>query len=139
MTSSTPESTVPTPVEQQQKEAPAQENTRAEESYVLPPVDIYEDDQGLMILVDFPGVEPGSLDVRIDRGVLTIQGRAKQLAKADPIYREFELTGFFRQFRLPDEIDEEHVEAELRHGVLRLRLRRSERAQPRRIDVRASQ
>jgi HSP20 family protein len=139
MTTSTPEPTVPTSVEQQQQEAPGQENTRADESYVLPPVDIYEDDQGLMILADFPGVEPGSLDVRIDRRILTIQGRAKQLAKADPIYREFELTGYFRQFRLPDEIDEEHVEAELRHGVVRLRLRRSERAQPRRIDVRASE
>ena len=136
MTSSTPEPTVPNPVQQQ--EGSTQENTRAEEAFVLPPVDIYEDDQGLIIVADLPGVEPGSLEIGVERGILTIQAKAKPLAKGDPIYREFELAGFFRQFRLPNEIDEEHVDAELSHGVLRLRLRRSERSQPRRIEVKVS-
>ena len=138
MTGSTPESTVPDPMRQQQERSSTQEDTRGEESYVLPPVDIYEDDQGLTILADLPGVESASLEIRIDRHILTIQGWATQLAKGDAIYREFELAGFFRQFRLPEEIDEEHVGAELKQGVLILRLRRAERAQPRRINISAS-
>ncbi len=114
------------------------EPTRAEERYVAPPVDIYEDDQGLVVVVDVPGVEPGGLDVRVDRGVLTIQGRAAHLASADPVYREYELASFFRQFQLPEEVDSTRISAEFAHGVLTLRLPRAERAQPRRIEVRAS-
>ncbi len=129
------ERTVPAPTGQT---APAQEPTRAEEAYVPPPVDIYEDDQGLVVLADLPGVEPRGLDVRVDRGVLTIQGRAAHLAAGDPVYREYQLTGFFRQFQLPEEVDSTRISAELKHGVLMLRLPRAERAQPRRIEVRAS-
>jgi HSP20 family molecular chaperone IbpA len=121
-----------------QREAGGQEETHAEESYVIPPVDIYEEDDGLVILADLPGVSRDSLEVRLDRGILTIQGRAQHLAAGEPIYRDYELTGFFRQFRLSDEVDEERVEAELKHGVLRIRLYRAERAQPKRIEVKAS-
>ncbi len=127
------EPTVPTPAP---TAAPTREPTRAEETFVPPPVDIYEDDQGLVVLVDLPGVEPSGLDVRVDRGSLTIQGRAGHLASGDPVYREYQLTGFFRQFQLPEEVDTGRIAAELRNGVLTLRLPRAERAQPRRIEVR---
>jgi HSP20 family molecular chaperone IbpA len=129
------ERTVPTPTADA---ASAQEPTRSEEVYVAPPVDIYEDDQGLVVLVDVPGVEPGALDVRVDRGVLTIQGRASHAAPGDAVYREYELTGFFRQFQLPEEVDQTRIEAELKNGVLTLRLPRAPQTQPRRIAVRAS-
>lgn len=114
------------------------EPTRAEDVYVPAPVDIYEDEQGLVVLADLPGVEPEGLDVRVERGVLTIQGRAAPLASGDPIYREYQLAGFFRQFQLPKEVDTARISADLKHGVLTLQLPRSERAQPRRIQVRAS-
>ncbi len=127
------EPTVPTPAP---TAAPTREPTRAEETFVPPPVDIYEDDQGLVVLVDLPGVEPSGLDVRVDRGILTIQGRAGHLASGDPVYREYQLTGFFRQFQLPEEVDTGRIAAELRNGVLTLRLPRAERAQPRRLEVR---
>jgi HSP20 family molecular chaperone IbpA len=130
------ETTVPAPTQSQEG---TREETRAEEVYVLPPVDIYEDEEGnLIVFADLPGVEPSELDVRVERGNLTLQGKAKHMAPGEPIYREFELTGFFRQFRLPENIDDEAVEAELKYGVLRLHLRRAESAQPRRIEVRAA-
>jgi len=133
------ETTVPAPAQSQEAQESTREETRADEVYVLPPVDIYEDEQGsLIVLADLPGVEPSALDIRVERGILTLQGRAKHMAPGEPIYREFELTGFFRQFRLPENIDDEAVEAELKHGVLRLYLRRAESAQPRRIEVRAA-
>jgi HSP20 family molecular chaperone IbpA len=99
-------------------------------------VDIYEDDQGLVVVADLPGVEPGALDVRVEQGVLTLQARAQTLAPGTPLHREYELTGFFRQFQLPEEIDTGRIEASLTQGVLTLRLPRAAPAQPRRIEIR---
>jgi HSP20 family molecular chaperone IbpA len=116
----------------------AQEPTRAQEAFAAPPVDIYEDDQGLVVVADLPGVEPGALDVRVDHGLLTIQGRARSLAPGTPLHREYALTGFYRQFQLPEEIDAARIAADLRQGVLTLRLPRAAPAPPRRIDVRSA-
>ena len=127
------EKTVATPAQQPETREP----TRAEETYVAPPVDIYEDDTGLVVLADLPGVAPETLDVRVERGVLTIQARAHHLAEGEAIHREFQLSGFFRQFQLPEVIDTAKIEADLKQGVLTLRLPREEPAQPRRIQVRA--
>jgi HSP20 family molecular chaperone IbpA len=56
----------------------------------------------------------------------------------EPVHREYELTGFFRQFQLPEEVDTTRIEAQLRNGMLTVTLPRLERAQPRRIEVRSS-
>jgi HSP20 family protein len=116
----------------------AREPTRSEENYGNPPVDIYEDEQGLVVIADLPGVEATALEVGVERGVLTIRGRAAHLISGEPVHREYELTGFYRQFQLPDEVDASRIEAELKHGVLFVRLPRTERSQPRRIEVKAS-
>jgi len=118
--------------------SPAHEPTRAEDVFLPSAVDIYEDDQGLVVLADLPGVDSSALDVRVDTGVLTIQSRAKHLATGTPVYREFELTGFFRQFQLPEEIDQARIQADLTQGVLKLRLPRAAPTQPRRIEVRTA-
>jgi HSP20 family protein len=114
----------------------AREATRSQEVFAPPPVDIYEDDRGLVVVADLPGVEPGALDVRVDQGVLTLQGRTQSLATGTPLHREYELTGFFRQFQLPEEIETGRIEAALTQGVLTLRLPRAAPAPPRRIAVR---
>lgn len=114
------------------------EPTRARERYVPLPVDIYEDEQGLVVVADVPGVAPDDLDVSVERGVLTIQARAAHAAPGTPIYREYELSGFFRQFRLPEAVDVGGIAADVKHGVLTLRLPRAEQAQPRRIPVQAT-
>jgi HSP20 family molecular chaperone IbpA len=116
----------------------AREATRSQEVFTPPPVDIYEDDRGLVVVADLPGVDPGALDVRVDQGVLTLQARTQPLASGTPLHREYELTGFFRQFNLPEEIDTGRIEAELTQGVLTLRLPRAAPAPPRRIDVRTT-
>lgn len=139
------EKTVPPPAQAQRdttdqrppEGAPAaQELTRSQEAFAPPPVDIYEDDEGLVVVADLPGVEQSALDVRVDNGVLTIQGRSHYLASGTPIRREYELTGFFRQFQLPEEIETARIVAELTGGVLTLHLPRATPAPPRRIDVR---
>jgi HSP20 family protein len=114
------------------------EVTRAPERHVRPPVDIYETPDALMLIADMPGVSKESLEVRVDEDLLTIQGKATHAVPGDPVYREFDLTGFFRQFEIGEEIDKERINADLRHGVLALRLPKAEKSQQRRIDVKVS-
>ena len=113
------------------------EHTRADEIFVAPPVDIYEDEQGLVVVTDLPGVAPEQLDIRVEQRVLTLTGRPQHAPSGTPLHREYDLLGFYRQFQLPEEVDTGRIEAELRQGVLTLRLPRAAQAQPRRIDVRA--
>jgi len=111
------------------------EITRAQERYIQPPVDIYERPDGLVVLADLPGVEPNDLSVRLEDNILTIQAKPKHLITAEPIYREFELVNFFRQFELSDQVDQEKLTARLNHGVLTLELAKAVKAKPRQITV----
>jgi HSP20 family protein len=111
------------------------EMTRAQERYIQPPVDIYETPEGLVLLADMPGVAPSDLEVRLEENILTIQGKAKHAIDKEPIYREFELVNFFRQFELSEHVDQEKIAARLNNGVLMLQLPRAEKAKPRQIPV----
>ncbi len=112
-----------------------QEGTREQERYVRPPVDIFETGEGLTVVADLPGVSKDGLDIEVKDGVLTIQGRARQPHPAPPVYREFELFNYFRQFELSDSVDIAKISAELKNGVLTLRLPKAEQAKPRRVQV----
>ena len=127
------EKTVPTTSGKQT--AVSRERTRAQERYIQPPVDIYETPEGLVLLADMPGVALNDLEVRLEENVLTIQGKAKHAVESEPIYREFELANFFRQFELSDQVDQEKISARLNNGVLMLQLPRAEQAKPRQIHV----
>ncbi len=114
------------------------EVTRARERYAQPPVDIYETDNALILLADMPGVSKEDLEVRVDQDTLTIQGKAEDLVPGDPVYREFELTGSFRQFEISDDIATDKINAELKYGVLSLTLPKAEKAREKKIEVKVS-
>jgi len=126
------EKTVATPDVQQPK---AMENTRNQERYVAPPVDIYETQDGLVVLADLPGVAKEALDVRVDNNILTIRGHARHAVPGDIGYREYELVNFFRQFELNEKVDQQRISADLKCGVLTLNLPKAEEAKPRQIEV----
>ena len=111
------------------------EDTRSSERYLRPAVDILETGDGLVIRADLPGVAKDQLDIGMDKGVLTIQGQVKRTARGPFVYREFELMNYFRQFQLPDVIDQGTAKAEFKNGVLTLSLSKAEAAKPRRIEV----
>ena len=111
------------------------DNTRAQERYMQPPVDIYEGPKGLVLLADLPGVAPSDLKVHLEDNILTIQATANQAVKGEAIYREFELVNFFRKFELSEQVDQEKITAALNHGALTLHLPRAEKAKPRQIPV----
>lgn len=114
------------------------ESTRNRERYVAPPVDIYETRDGLVVLADLPGVSKEALDVRVDNNLLTIRARADHAGRKDGTYREYELVNFFRQFELSDNVDQQRISADLKHGVLTLSLPKAEEAKPRQIEVRVA-
>ncbi len=112
------------------------EETRAQDRYITPPVDIFETKDGLTVVADLPGVESNALDVRVADGVLTLQARTAHIAPGTPVSQEYELLNFFRQFELPDLVDPDRISAELKHGILALHLPKKEQAKPRQIQVR---
>jgi len=114
------------------------EGTRADERYLIPPVDIFETKDGLTVVADLPGVGRDALDIRVAEGILTIEGRAAHAAPGTPVAREYELLSFFRQFELPETVDPDKISADLAHGVLTLKLPKKEAARPRKIEVRTA-
>jgi len=122
----------------QQSMTPSREETRSQEQYVTPPVDIYEIQEGLVVKADLPGVARDSMDVRVENNLLTIRAKAAHVAPGEPIYREYGLVNFFRQFELNERVDQSKISAELNHGVLTLNLPKAEEAKPRKIDVKVA-
>jgi HSP20 family protein len=131
-----PEKTVPQ--YSADKDIREKEETRSQERYVSPAVDIYETLEGLVVKADLPGVAKDGLDLRVENNLLSIRGRADHAAAGEPLYREYELAHFFRQFELSDRVDQSKITAELKNGVLTLNLPKAEEAKPRRIEVHVS-
>jgi HSP20 family protein len=118
--------------------APAErEEMRAPESFIRPAVDIFETEENLTLVADLPGVEKDQLDINLERGLLTLKGTVKRTGKGKSVFREFSLADYYRQFRLPDEIDAGKISAEFKNGVLTLTLPKPEAAKPRRIEIRS--
>lgn len=103
--------------------------------FIRPAVDIFESDEGLTLLADLPGVGKEELHVDIEQGLLTVQANAKSNIDAEPVQREFLPGKFYRQFQLADIFDAEKISAEMKNGVLTLRLPKSEAAKPRHIEI----
>lgn len=112
--------------------------TRDEQRYQVPPVDIFESKNELTVMADLPGVEKDGLNVHVEEDVLTIEGRVRHDSRKGSVLNEYDLVDYWRQFRLSEEIDAERISAELKHGVLTLRLPKAEPAKPRQIEIKAS-
>lgn len=109
----------------------------AAESALIPPVDVLEDDAGLTLYADLPGVSKDALHLHVEGDTLTIEG-AMNLALPegmDANYAEVGLARYRRVFTLSKELDTARVAAELTQGVLKLHIPKAEHAKPRRIEV----
>ena len=112
---------------------------RPSEDAFCPLVDIYEAEDGTTILVaELPGAQSESLDVRVDKGVLTVRADGS-LPPVDEgyvaTYTDFAGGEYFRAFALSDEVDREHIEASLDEGVLTLRLPKAAAAKKQKIEI----
>ena len=108
-------------------------------AYHSPAVDILEDDGGVTLVVDVPGVRKGDVDIEIEDRVLTITGHTRQAANVgEPIYREHGLGGYTRRFTLSDRFDHSKVAASLVDGVLTVTLPKASNLLPRKIEIAAA-
>jgi HSP20 family protein len=103
----------------------------------LAPIDLYRTDDTVVLTVDLPGVDAGSIDVDIDQGVLTVRAQrtAPTIEGATWLRRERSTGAIVRKLRLGDGIDTETVAADYADGVLTVTLPVAERAKPRKVAV----
>jgi len=85
-----------------------------------------------------PGVGKDDIDVRIDNSILTIKGKVGHIAQGDPVYTEYSLLNYFRQFQLGEEVAQDHISADLKNGTLTIRVPKAEKAKPKQIKVNVS-
>jgi HSP20 family protein len=122
--------------------APAAPLSRAPESEsesgMRPPVDVFEDADGLTLLADLPGVSKERLNVRVERDTLIVEGDV-QITLPDQmqaVHADIRSTHYQRRFALSDELETERIEASLKDGVLTVRIPKRAETKPRRIEVR---
>ena len=104
-----------------------------------PAVDIFETDLEITVLADMPGVKSKDLNIDLRDNILTLDGEVEPpegKSEVD-VFREYQSGKYSRQFSLSQVIDQANIDAELKDGVLRLRLPKVEAATPRKIAVKA--
>ena len=108
----------------------------------VPPVDIYEDQHGIQLKLEVPGIEEKDLNINVENNVLTVSGERKfeQEQKEENFHRiERRYGSFSRSFTLPNAVDTEKITADYNSGVLSIRLVKREEAKPKQIKVNIGQ
>ena len=107
---------------------------------LVPPVDIWEDAEGIVLKADLPGVGKDGLEVGVDGGTLTIEGNVSlgESAKLRDVYAEVRVARYRRSFVLGPDLDSERIAASMKNGVLELRIPKREAAKPRRVPVKVA-
>ena len=121
------------------KEATVKQEQEREPA-IRPAVDIFEDETGITVQADMPGVSCDRLEIQVDRDTLSIEGKAEipMPDGLEALYADVRSTRYRRNFSLSHELDGEKADATLREGVLTLRIPKREQYQPRKIEVRVS-
>lgn len=110
----------------------------SERPAAAPLVDLYENEDELLLVADMPGVGKDGLDIQFHDGVLSLEGRRDAEREGQSLVRaEYRVVDFVRHFTVPDGIDVEKIEASLSDGVLRLRLPKAAALKPRKIAIKA--
>ena len=119
------------------REPARQEGSRYGEAALVPPVDVFEDEAGITLYADLPGVPRDKLQLHVDGDTLSIEAETGLALPEDlqSNHTEVGLGRFHRVFTLSKELDTQRISAELTQGVLTLRIPKAEHAKPRRIDV----
>lgn len=124
--------------DKQEVASPAEQTTPG--PVFTPAVDIFETEKELTLLADMPGVKPDDLTIDLRENTLTLVGEVAAVENAgeETLLVEYETGKYYRQFALSEVIDQGRIDAQLKDGVLRLSLPKMEKAQPRKITVKAA-
>jgi HSP20 family molecular chaperone IbpA len=113
-----------------------QESTVPARSFT-PTADIFEAAHALTVVLEMPGVDKSNVDINVEAGVLTIDGRLdfSKYEGMQPVYTEYMIGHYRRSFSLSNKIDQSKIGAEMKDGVLTITLPKVEEAKPRRIAI----
>jgi HSP20 family molecular chaperone IbpA len=122
---------------QKKRELDKKDETTIPARIFVPAADIYETENALSVIVEMPGVEKSNVDVRVEDGVLSVEGRLDltKYQNLQPLYTEYNIGHYARSFRLSSKIDQNKIAAEMKDGVLSLTLPKVEEAKPRTIQI----
>jgi len=114
-------------------EARREQDTR----WVLPRVDVYEDASNITLLADLPGVPRDKLELKVEGDTLMVEGTVQPSTPEglEAMYAEVRVPRYRRSFTLSRDLDTQRIDANLKDGVLTLRIPKAQHAQPRRISV----
>ena len=122
---------------QKKREQEQKQETTIPARVFVPTADIYESQDALSVILEMPGVDKNNVDVRVEEGMMKIEGRL-DLSKYQglvPLYTEYNIGHYARSFQLSNKIDQSKIGAEFNDGVLALTLPMAEVAKPRTIKV----
>ena len=112
---------------------------RSAAAAIRPPVDIYEDGDGITLLADMPGVSKDRLNLRVDSNSLVIEGTVQfdLPQEAEALYADVRSNLYRRSFALSRELETQKIEANLKDGVLTVRIPKRAELRPRKIEIQA--
>jgi HSP20 family molecular chaperone IbpA len=124
----------------QQASGPAAQRAQAAEAPIRPPVDIWEDKDGITLCADMPGVSRDRLNLRVDGNNLIVEGQVQlELSEnAEALYADVRSSLYRRTFSLSGELETGKIEASLKNGVLTVHIPKRAELRPRKIEVQAS-
>ena len=122
---------------QQKREAQTQGEKTVPARFYMPPTDIYETEDALTVLMEMPGVERDDIAVKLENGILNVEGRIdySKYQEMQPVYTEYNVGNYARSFQISSKIEQDQISAELGDGVMRLILPKAAKAKPRKIKV----
>jgi HSP20 family protein len=122
---------------QEKKELQSKEEQTVPARYYVPPTDIFETQDELMVVLEMPGVEKKDIIVGLENDRLRVEGRIdfKKYEGLDPLYTEYNVGHYARAFTLSSKIDQEKISAQIADGVLTVTLPKVKEVQPRRIAI----
>jgi len=126
-------------LEIKKEQTPAETESTRDRRVYSPKVDIIERADDIVLSADMPGANEGSVDVTLDKGILTIQGMvdAQYFENYRLTYAEYGVGDYRRSFTIPDTIDRDTISAVVKNGVLTLTLPKAEPEKPKKIHIKA--
>ena len=122
----------------QRQQADVKRREQASISCFRPATDIWETAEEVLIKFDMPGVPSDNVDLTVEKGTLTVTGAARPEEEGTPVYRETRIGNYQREFSLSEDIDPDNISAEMKAGVLTIKIPKPEKAKPKKIAVKSA-
>lgn len=122
---------------QEKKEVVGKGEKTVPARFYVPNTDIRETEDALLVVMEVPGVDREDIDIKVEEDILKVEARIdySKYEGMEPLYTEYNVGPFARQFALSHMIDQQQIGAALNDGVLTLTLKKVQQARPRRIEI----